>query len=187
GWSALGGTGAVSDALAAAARQAGVEIRTGTEVHAISVDERGATGVTLKTGEEILAHAIVSSADPKRTLLGLVDPMQLAPDFARRVHNVRTHGTLAKVNYAVSRLPRFTALSSRDAAEQSAALSGRVRLARDIDSIERAFDAAKYGRHADEPWIELTIPSIADRTLAPAGQHVISAHVQYRPYCLLGT
>ena len=187
GWSARGGIGAVGDALATAARQAGVEIRTNADVRSISVDQNGVTGVVLAAGEELLARAVVSSVDPKRTLLGLVDPMQLAPDFTRRVHNVRTHGTLAKVNYAVSRLPRFAALSSRGAGEQSAALSGRVRLARDIDSIERAFDAAKYGRHADEPWIELTIPSIADTTLAPAGQHVISAYVQYAPYCLRGT
>jgi phytoene dehydrogenase-like protein len=187
GWSARGGTGAVSDALAAVAREAGVEIRTGTEVQAISADENGATGVVLKTGETLGARAVVSSVDPKRTLLGLLDPMLLSPDLMRRVHNVRMHGTLAKVNYAVSRLPRFAALSARADAEQTASLSGRVRLARDIDGIERAFDAAKYGRYADEPWIELTIPSIADRELAPAGQHVVSAYVQYAPYCLRGT
>src|SRR5205807_9008304 len=173
--------------LGAGARDEGVEIRTGVEVQAISASDGGATGVLLATGEEIAARAVVSSLDPKRTLLGLLDPMQLAPDFTRRVHNIRMHGTLAKLNYAVSRLPAFTALSSRSAAEQTAALSGRVRIGRDIDAIERAFDAAKYGGYADEPWIELTIPSVSDSTLASAGQHVISCYVQYAPYCLRGT
>jgi phytoene dehydrogenase-like protein len=185
GWSARGGIGAVSAALASAARQAGVEIRTSAEVETIAIDDTGATGVALKNGDEIRARAVVSSADPKRTLLGLVDPMQLAPDFARRVHNIRAHGTLAKVNYAVSRLPQFKALVSGDV--QPRALTGRIRLARDVDGIEQAFDAAKYGGYGDEPWIELTIPSIADPSLAPAGQHVISAYVQYAPYCLRGT
>jgi len=185
GWSARGGIGAVTDALVSAARQAGVEIRTNAEVQTITVDDSGATGVALTSGEEIRARAVVSGADPKRTLLGLVGPMQLAPDFARRVHNIRAHGTLAKVNYAVSRLPQFQALPAGD--PQPRALSGRIRLARDVDGIERAFDAAKYGRYADEPWIELTIPSLTDPSLAPPGQHVVSAYVQYAPYCLRGT
>jgi phytoene dehydrogenase-like protein len=185
GWSAHGGIGAVSDALASAARQAGVEIRTAADVRSISIDESGATGVVLATGDDIRARAVVSSADPKRTLLGLVDPMQLAPDFTRRVHNIRAHGTLAKVNYAVSRLPQFRALNAGDGQHQ--ALSGRIRLARDVDGIERAFDAAKYGGYGDEPWIEVTIPSLLDQTLAPAGQHVLSTYVQYAPYCLRGT
>ena len=187
GWLAAGGPGALTDAVAAAARQSGVEIRTGTEVARIDVAGEGATGVTLTTGEQITARTVASSVDPKRTLLGLVDPMQLAPEFLRRLQNIRGHGTLAKVNYAVSTLPRFAGLAARADAEQLAALSGRVRLARDIDGIERAFDAAKYGAVAAEPWIELTIPSLTDPALAPAGQHVVSAYVQYAPYHLRGT
>jgi len=162
-------------------------VRTGVDVQGITVEDGVATGVVLSTGESIAARVIVSSVDPKRTLLGLVEPIHLAPDFLRRVQNIRMHGTLAKVNYAVSSLPRFTALGRRDGDVQAAVLSGRVRLNRDIDAIERAFDAAKYGGLADEPWIELTMPSIADTSLAPAGQHVISAYVQFAPYCLRGT
>ena len=187
GWFVGGGPGALGDALAAAARQAGVEIRTGVEVARIDVTDAAATGVTSSTGETFTARAVVSNADPKRTLLGLVDPMYLGPELVRRVQNIRAHGTLAKVNYAVSALPRFAGLATRDATAQTAALSGRVRLAHDIDGIERAFDAAKYGGFAGEPWIELTIPSIADPGLAPAGQHVVSAYVQYAPYHLRGT
>jgi phytoene dehydrogenase-like protein len=187
GWLVRGGPGALSDALAAAAREAGVEIRTGVEVARIDVTDTAATGVTSSAGDAFTARAVVSNADPKRTLLHLVDPMHLEPEFVHRVQNIRAHGTLAKVNYAVSALPRFPGLATREDAVQSAALSGRVRLARDIDGIERAFDAAKYGGFADEPWIELTIPSITDPGLAPAGQHVISAYVQYAPYHLRDT
>jgi phytoene dehydrogenase-like protein len=182
GWPVRGGTGAVADALAAAARAAGAEIRTGAEVAQIDVDANGAaTGVTLASGEQIAARAVASNADPKRTLLGFVDPIHLAPEIVRRVQNIRAHGTLAKINYAVSSLPLFTGVTD------TAALSGRIRLARDIDGIERAFDAAKYGGFADEPWIELTIPSLTDSLLAPPGKHVVSAYVQYAPYHLRGT
>jgi phytoene dehydrogenase-like protein len=184
GWFARGGPGALADAMAAAAQAAGVEVRTRAEVARIDVADEAATGITLATGDQIAARAVVSGADPKRTLLGLLDPVHLTPNFVHRVQHIRARGTLAKVNYAVSALPRFTGLSARDATEQASALSGRIRLARDVDGIERAFDAAKYGGFADEPWIELTIPSITDPSLAPHGQHVVSAYVQYAPFHL---
>jgi phytoene dehydrogenase-like protein len=187
GWFVTGGPGALADALVAGARQAGVEIRTGAEVARIDVADGASTGVTLASGDAIAARAVVSNADPKRTLLGLLDPMHLAPEVVRRIQNIRAHGTLAKINFAVSSLPRFVGLSALDGNEQSAALSGRIRLAHDLDGIERAFDAAKYGAFADVPWIELTIPSIADPSLAPHGRHVVSAYVQYAPYHLRGT
>ena len=182
GWSAKGGTGAVADALAAAAREAGVDLRIDADVAQIEIDAKGAaSGVTLASGERIAARAVASAVDPKRTLLRFVDPIHLAPEVVRRVQNIRAHGTLAKINYAVSSLPRFTGVSD------TAALSGRIRLARDIDTIERAFDAAKYGGIAGAPWIELTIPSLTDSFLAPPGKHVVSAYVQYAPYHLRGT
>jgi len=143
--------------------------------------------VTLASGDTIAARAVVSNADPKRTLLGLLDPVHLEPEIVRRIQHIRTHGTLAKINYSVSSLPRFPGVETLHGAERAHALSGRIRLARDIDGIERAFDAAKYGAFADEPWIELTIPSIADPALVPDGRHVVSAYVQYAPYHLRGT
>jgi phytoene dehydrogenase-like protein len=190
GWFARGGIGAVSDAIAAAARQAGAEIRTGVDVQSITIAGQSATGVVLSSGEAITARVVVSNADPKRTLLGLIDPVHLAPEFLQRVQNIRMHGTLAKVNYAVASLPRFSGLAGSaglDATQQNAALSGRVRLSRGLDTIERAFDAAKYGEYSAEPWIELTIPSVGDAALAPAGAHVVSAYVQFAPYHLRGT
>jgi phytoene dehydrogenase-like protein len=183
GWFAKGGIGAVADALAAAAKEAGADIRVNAEVAAIDVNDGAATGVRLATGETLAARAVVSNLDPKRTMLGLVDPAHLDPDFVRRVQNLRAHGTLAKINYAVGALPRVAAGDDLPAA----ALSGRIRIARDVDTIERAFDAAKYGGFAPEPWIELTIPSLTDLSLAPSGRHVVSAYVQYAPYHLRGT
>jgi len=180
GWLAKGGPGAMADALAASAREAGAEIRTGADIVRIIVSDRAARGVVLSNGEEIAARVVVSGLDPKRTLLDLTDPMHLAPDFVRAVQNIRSRGTLAKINYAVASIPRFTATSGLGETER-AALSGRVRLNPDIDAIERAFDAAKYGGVAPDPWMELTIPSIADPSLAPPGQHVISAYLQYVP------
>jgi phytoene dehydrogenase-like protein len=183
GWQAKGGTGAVAQALAKAAQEAGAAVRTGAEVARIMVEAGAARGVALSSGDELTARAIVSGVDPKRTFLGLVDPIELGPEFIRRVRNIRAAGTLAKINYAVSELPRF----SGEAAASSSVLSGRIRLNPDLESIERAFDASKYGTFAEEPWMELAIPSIADPDLAPPGRHVVSAYVQYAPYSLRGT
>ena len=180
GWCSRGGVGAVSDALAEAARQAGAIIRTDAAVERIEITADAASAVTLASGEAIAARAIVSSVDPKRTLLKMIDPIHLAPEFVHRVHNIRARGTLAKVNYAVSALPNI-------ANQSPAALSGRIRLAPSVDAIERAFDVAKYGGFSHEPWIELTIPSVTDPSLAPNGAHVVSTYVQYAPYALRGT
>ncbi len=185
GWFARGGVGSIADALQDAAKAAGADIRCSADVAQILVKDGAAVGVALANGEEIPARAVVSNADPKRTLLGLVDPMHLTPELTQRIRNIRAHGTLAKVNYAVSSLCRFSGLASLGD-QQADALSGRIRLNPDIDAIERAFDAAKYGAYSMTPWIELTIPSLHDPSMAPPGQHVVSAYVQYAPYHLRG-
>lgn len=187
GWSAKGGMGAVTEALTAAARRAGAEIRTGVEVSRVVVRDGAARGVILSSGEEIAAARVLSNVDPRRTLLGFVGPEHLPPDYQRAVRNIRMRGALATVSYAVSALPAFSDLAGRDPAESAAALSGCIRLCRGMDALERAFDAAKYGTYAEEPWVELTIPSLADPGLAPAGCHVVSAHVLFAPYELRGT
>lgn len=180
GWLSRRGVGAASDALAEAAREVGVVIRTDAAVQRVEVTADAASAVTLASGESIAARAIVSNVDPKRTLLEMIDPIHLAPEFVRRVQHIRARGTLAKVNYAVSALPNV-------ANQSPDALSGRIRLAHNVDAIERAFDVAKYGDFSPEPWIELTIPSITSPSLAPNGAHVVSAYVQYAPYALRGT
>jgi phytoene dehydrogenase-like protein len=187
GWMPRGGMGVLSDAIAAAAGRAGAEIRSNAEVRQIIVEDGRATGVVLASGEEVQSRLVVSNADPRRTLLGLVDPIHLSPDFIRGLQNIRMRGTMAKVNYAVSALPRFRSLEDRDNEHQIAAMSGCVRLCREMNAMERAFDVAKYGAFSDEPWIELAIPSIADPGLAPAGCHVVSAYMQFAPFALRET
>jgi phytoene dehydrogenase-like protein len=138
--------------------------------------------VILSTGEEIEARAVISNADPKRTLLKLTDPTHLTPDFVQKLQHYRGNGTVAKVNLALSGLPNFTALKNGSAA----ALTGRIHIGNEIDYLERAFDASKYGNFSPHPYLEATIPSLTDPTLAPEGKHVMSIYVQYAPYKLKG-
>ena len=179
---ARGGPGALSDALAAAARAAGAEIRLNAEVASITAHDGRATGVVLAGGEEIAARSVVSGADPKRTLLDLLDPVALGPSLGWRAGNIRQPGVVAKVNLALSGLPRFTA-----AVDDERLLHGRIVVAPGIDAMERAFDASKYGRWSETPILEATIPSIVDPSLvegAPAATHVMSVIAQYAPYGL---
>jgi phytoene dehydrogenase-like protein len=171
-----GGMGALTQAMASAARAAGGEIRTGADVARIQVKGGAATGVVLASGEEIPAKAVVSNADPRRTLLGLVDPVHLEPDFAGRLRNYRCPGTVAKVNLALDGLPKFTGLS-----DGQSLLSGRIQIAPEIDYLERAFDDCKYGDFSKRPYLEVTIPSLSDPSLAPAGKHVMSIYAQFAP------
>jgi phytoene dehydrogenase-like protein len=176
-----GGIGAITLAMAGAAKQAGVEIRRDADVAEIRVKDGIATGVVLTSGEEISARAVVSNADPKRTLMHLVDPTHLAPDFVQKIKNYRCMGTVAKINLALSVLPEFTALKIKGNVEL---LKGRIQIGPEIDYLERAFDESKYGNFSRNPYIEITIPSLSDPSLAPAGQHVMSIYMQYAPYAL---
>jgi len=176
-----GGAGAVTTAMADAAKQAGVEIRTGADIAEIRVKDGIATGVVLTSGEEISGRAVVSNADPKRTLLRLVDPAHLAPDFIQKIKNYRSLGTVAKINLALSALPEFTALKTKGNGDL---LRGRIQISPEIDYLERAFDESKYGNFSPHPYIEITFPSLTDPSLAPAGRHVMSIYMQYAPYKL---
>jgi len=174
-----GGMGALSDALAQAAKEAGVEIRVATEAASITVKDNQTSGVVFTNGEEALANTVLSSVDPRTTFLNLMDPLNLDPNFILKIRNYRSVGAVAKVNLALSRLPRF--LGVKDAALE---LSGRVHIGPDIDYLERAFDAAKYGELSTKPYLDITLPSLTDTTLAPKGAHVMSVHVQFAPYKL---
>jgi phytoene dehydrogenase-like protein len=165
--------------MAAAAQKAGAEIRTGAEVIEIQVKNNAAEGVVLSTGEEIKARAVVSNADPKRTFLKLTDPSLLSPTFTKRLQNYRMNGTVAKVNLALDALPTFTGVNGN-----GEALRGRIQIGPEIDYLERAFDESKYGNFSRAPYLEITIPSLTDRSLAPAGKHVMSIYMQYAPYKL---
>lgn len=176
-----GGMGKLTDALAAAARAAGAEIRTNAGVTAIRVRNGTATGVVLSTGEQIEADTVVSSVDPKSTFLDLVDPGDQDPDFLANVANYRSTGVVAIVHFALSGLPEFRALAGSDTKD---ALGGRIHIGTEIDEIERAYDAAKYGDFSPRPYCEATVPTVADSSLAPAGSHVMSVRAQYAPYAL---
>jgi len=179
-----GGLGKLASAMAEAARQAGVEIRTAAAVAQINARDGIVTGVTLASGEEIGASAVISGADPKRTFLGLIGPAHLEPQFLARVQNYRSKGVLAKINLALAGLPAFTAAGNSHARSM---LAGRVHIGPEIDYLERAFDASKYGSYSPEPYLEIVIPSLSDSELAPPGQHVMSIYAQFAPFQLRGT
>jgi phytoene dehydrogenase-like protein len=179
---ARGGPGALASALASAARSNGAEIRTGAEVTAVTTREGRASGVVLAGGEEISASIVVSSADPKRTLLGFVDPEELGPTLVWRASSIRAPGCTAKVNLVLSGLPGFGGAKTDDPR-----LRGRIVIAPGIDYLERGADAAKYGRASTEPYLEAAIPSLSDPTLAPQGRHVMSVVAQWAPHRLRET
>jgi phytoene dehydrogenase-like protein len=176
-----GGLGALTRALADAARGFGAEIRTGVEVDRITTKDGRVNGVVLAGGEEIPARAVASAADPKHTFLRLLDPAVLDPDDLHRLRNYRQEGMASKVNLALSGLPTFTAVRGEDAA---ALLAGRIHIGAEVDDLERAFDDAKYGGISRRPWLDVTIPTLTDPSLAPAGSHVMSIYLQYTPYRL---
>ena len=169
---AKGGPGAITRALSSAARAAGAELRASSPVSEIVVRENVVRGV-VAGGQTLEADAVVSSADPKTTFLDLIEPSALTPDFAGKIQHYRAAGTVAKVNLALSALPAFGCPRE--------ALTGRILIANDLDYLERAFDHAKYGEFSAQPWLDLTIPSLVDDTLAPADAHVASIYVHYAP------
>lgn len=176
---ARGGIGAISEAMAAAAKQAGAEIRTNAEVMRVNVNEGAVTGIVLAGGEEIAASAVISGADPKRTFLNLIDPAHFAPSFLTKIQNYRCKGVVARVLLALNGLPNFPAL--RNSSEASAVLGARIHIGPEIDYIERAFDDSKYGDFSRAPFLLATIPTLLDPSLAPAGKHVMTVHMQYAP------
>jgi phytoene dehydrogenase-like protein len=176
---ARGGTGAISQAIAGAARKAGVEIRSTTEVAKILVRDGRASGVVLKNGDEIAAGLVVSSLDPRLTFRRLLEPDQLPGEFLEDVDRYKFRGSSAKVNLALEALPDFTCLPG-----PGPHLRGAISISPSVDYMERAFDEAKYGRFSRRPYLDVVIPSLTDPSVAPPGKHVMSCFVQYAPYHL---
>lgn len=174
-----GGMGAVADALAASATSAGVAIRLAAPVARILVRNDRAAGVELQSGEIVEARTVVSGASPRTTLLGLLGAEHLDTGFVRQVQHMRTRGMTAKLHLALDGLPDVPGLSH-------AALAGRMLLAPSVDYLERAYNPTKYDGFAAAPALEITVPTLNDPSLAPAGQHVMSVIVQYVPYALRG-
>jgi phytoene dehydrogenase-like protein len=174
-----GGTGAISNAIAGAARAAGVEIRTSVEVAKILVDGDRATGVVLTNGDEIRATVIASSVDPRLTFLRFLDRGLLPHEFLDDIGRYKFRGSSAKVNLALDALPDFTCKPGA-----GPHLRGAISISPSIDYMERAYDDAKYGRFSRRPYIDMVIPSLTDPSVAPPGKHVVSCFVQYAPYHL---
>lgn len=172
-----GGMGAVVAAIRAAAEMAGVTVRTSASVGKIIVEKGRAIGVTLDTGEELRARTVISAINPATTFLDLVGPRELDTGFVRKVKNIRMKGDAAKLNLALDRPPQFAGVDA-------AGHKGRLVIAPSPDHIERAFNPSKYGEFSAEPVMEITLPSLADPSLAPDGACVLSAVVQYAPYAL---
>jgi phytoene dehydrogenase-like protein len=176
-----GGMARISEALANAAKAAGAEIRTSARVLHVSGAHGDKPKVVLDSGEEIETRAVVSNADPRTTFLELVDPIDLEPNFLLKMRNYRVPGVVAKINLTLSSLPAFRGVNDNEATTK---LAGRIHIGPEIDYLERAFDASKYGDFSSAPYLDISIPTIGDHSLALAGRHVMSIHVQFAPYKL---
>jgi phytoene dehydrogenase-like protein len=167
-------------AMAAAAKQTGAEIRTGADIAEIRVKDGVAAGVVI-SGEEIPARAVVSNADPGHAHALLVVHASPRTSF-RKSRTTAAWGRSREINLALDGLPNFTAIKNGN----STALQGRIQISHGIDYLERAFDESKYGDFSKQPYLEITIPSLTDPSLAPSGKHVMSIYMQYAPYKLKG-
>jgi phytoene dehydrogenase-like protein len=174
-----GGTGAISNAIASAAREAGVEIRTETPIAKINIRKGQAAGVILENGDEISAHIVSSSVDPRLTFIKMAGVENLPSDFVEDLSRYKFRGSSGKVNLALDRLPDFQCLPGA-----GPHLRGAISISPSVEYMERAYDDAKYGRFSRRPYIDIVIPSLTDPSIAPPGKHVMSCFVQYAPYHL---
>ena len=174
-----GGTGAISNAIASAAREAGAEIRTGTSVSKIIVKDGTAVGVVLENGDYLTCQVVSSSVDPNLTFLHMVGTEHLPDEFVADIRRYKFRGSSGKVNLALDGLPDFTCRPG-----PGAHLRGAVSISPSVEYMERAYDDAKYGRYSRRPYIDIVIPSLTDPSVAPPGKHVMSCFVQYAPYHL---
>src|SRR4030081_2700657 len=176
---ARGGTGSISNAIADAAREAGVEIRTEEPVARIRVHRGQATGVVLTNGDELSAELVVSSVDPHLTFLRFIDEGELPAEFIEDIRRYKFRGSSGKVNLALDALPDFSCMPG-----PGSHLRGAISISPSVDYMERAYDQAKYGEFSRRPYIDMVIPTLTDPSVAPPGKHIMSCFVQYAPYKL---
>lgn len=173
-----GGMGGVTQALAGAARAFGAEIRVAAPVARIDVSDGRVRGVTLESGEEITAATVITTTHPKISFLRLVERAHLPDDFVADIESWQTRSGTVKINFAVDRLPTFTAHPEFDPSVHG----GTIVLAESLDDVENAYREAVTGRAATSPFADICIPSVFDDSLAPPGQHVVSAFTQWVPH-----
>jgi len=174
----IGGMGAVTQAMAAACMEAGVEIRTGAEVERIESVNSRVTGVRLSGGEVVEAGIVASNADPKRTFLKLVDPQQLDDDFRRQVQSIHMDGPAAKVNLVLNEEPRVTGMPADAPPLQKMLFT----LVPDFEQAQRCYNASQCGELEPELWVDCVWASAIDPELATPGRHVLTTFVQYLPF-----
>jgi phytoene dehydrogenase-like protein len=180
-----GGTGAISGAIASAARGFGAEIRTDASVEKVLVASGSVRGVVLKNGDELRAPIVISGLDPRRTFMQLLDPKMLPSELVTGVNRYKFRGSSGKVNLALSGLPKFTCLKG-DPELALRAARGAFSISPSVEYLERAYDDAKYGEFSRNPYMDIVVGSMIDPGMAPPGQHVMSIFVQYAPYALNG-
>jgi phytoene dehydrogenase-like protein len=176
---ARGGTGAISNSIAEAAREAGAEIRNKAGIARIIVKDNRARGVVLENGDELSADVVSSSVDPRNTFLRFMEPGLLPNEFLEDVRRYKFRGSSGKVNIALDALPDFKCLPG-----PGAHLRGAISISPSVEYMERAYDDAKYGNYSRRPYLDIVIPSLTDPSVAPPGKHVMSCFVQYAPYKL---
>ena len=176
-----GGMGSLTQALAAAARAFGADIRCEAEVSRILVRNGTVAGVALASGNEFIAPVVASNADARVTFTHLLDRRELPAEFMAAIDRISYDSASLKINVALSELPSFSAVPGTAPGPHH---RGTIHIAPDQDYIERAYDDAKYGRPSSRPVLECTIPSVVDPSVAPPGRHVMSMFVQYAPYAL---
>jgi phytoene dehydrogenase-like protein len=184
-----GGTGAISESIARAAKSFGAEVRTDAAVARVLVQGGRTTGVALANGDELSAPIVVSGLDPRRTFIDLVESKQLPDDLVSSIANFRFRGSSGKVNLALDALPDFTFLKDTGGYRSpllANALRGAISISPSVAYLERAYDDAKYGEFSRNPYMDIVIPSMIDPGMAPPGKHVMSIFVQYAPYNLNG-
>src|SRR5499426_3063987 len=174
-----GGTGAISNAIAGAAREAGAEIRTEAPIAKIILKNGEAKGVVLENGDEIYADVVSSSVDPRLTFMKMIGEEHLPEDFVDDIKRYKFRGSSGKVNLALDALPDFKSKPG-----SGSHLRGAVSISPSVDYMERAYDDAKYGRYSRRPYIDIVIPTLTDPSVAPPGKHVMSCFIQYAPYYL---
>ena len=174
-----GGTGGVSNAIARAAESFGAEIQVSTPVTNIIHKNERALGVALENGDEYFAQHVISNADPRVTMLGLIGADHLPDGYADGIRRYKFRGSSGKVNLAIDRLPQFACRP-----DGIMHLKGDITIAPSLDYLEQAYDEAKYGAFSRRPFIDMVIPTLTDPTLAPPGKHIMSCFVQYAPYHL---
>jgi phytoene dehydrogenase-like protein len=183
---AKGGTGSVSEACASAARTFGAEIKLSAPVKNVITKGGRAIGVALDNGDEFHARTIISSLDPHRSYLQLVNDKELPSEFADAIRRYKFKGSSAKVNLALSELPQFTCMQNKSATLRAMAHRGAFSISPSMDYVERAYGDAKYGEFSKRPYMDIVFPSMIDPGMAPPGKHVMSCFVQYAPYKVNG-